>query len=117
MKNKQSEFVFNPGVGKSETIKTFKFSKQYKNFTTERDDRISITSVYATGADMGEMVSNIELYAEDWHGNPVELPFESLHQRDDVLIRADIAEFLHNLMAEELGNDGEPITSYCEYND
>lgn len=73
----------------------FKFSKEYNNFTTERDERISITNVYASGADMGEMVSNIELHAEDWHGNPVELPFESLHQLDDSTIRADIAEFLH----------------------
>lgn len=92
----------------------YNFEKYYENFVTERDDRISITSIRAKGANMGQMVSNIEVYAKDWHGNSVDMPFESLHRHDEAVIRADIAAFLH-IQETDFGNGGEPVRQYSEY--
>lgn len=95
----------------------YNFEHSYKCFTMEQDERLNITQVCAKGTTMGEMLSNIEVYAEDWHGNPVDMPFESLSVKDSVIIRADIAHFLHCVAAgPKLGNGGEPVISYPEGN-
>ena len=92
-----------------------RFTKSYNNFTLHQDDRINITEVYAKGDTFSEMLANCEVYAEDWHGNPVSIDFESLRDSDAAVIRADMAHYVHTLSEDEsLTNDGVLAIQYRE---
>jgi len=70
------------------------FSKEY-NFPLQANDRIILTSVFARGEDLNDMLSNLELYAEYDSGLPIQkLTIDALSLTEYQAIEEDILDFL-----------------------
>lgn len=58
------------------------------------DDRITLSELCTKGETLEDILANLEIYAEDWHGNPVDIGLDDLVAADYDYVVQQIAEQL-----------------------
>lgn len=73
------------------------FNAEFSNFPIplHSDNRLNLVGIEASGSDLQECLENCMIYVEDWHGNFVDMDFDSLSEVDRKFVEAHLqAEFM-----------------------
>lgn len=108
------------------------FSKEYQYCPLDGNEHLNLTLVESQGRDLDEMLDNVMIYLEDWHGNQgPDWDFGSLPQSLQDMVTEDIMEYLRssaetrgpsvsddlvNLETEQTGRDDATASDINEGN-